>query len=101
MSKKKNKETANSDEEDEVDLRAYIKQLHDKTQTTIADSVVNIKNYVDQKYTVLKGFIDQNTAEINKVRTVSLETKTSATEILKRVDSLEERIHHLEEVNKQ
>ena len=99
MSKKKNKETANSDEEDEIDLRAYIKQLHDKTQTTIADSVVNIKNYVDQKYTVLKGFIDQNTAEINKVRTVSLETKTSASEILKRVDSLEERVHHLEEVN--
>ena len=102
MSKKKNnKDPATSDEEDEVDLRAYIKQLHDKTEKTIADSVVNIRNYVDQKYTALKGFLDQNTAEINKVRTVSLETKTSASEILKRVDSLEERVHHLEEVNKE
>ena len=66
MSKKKtNKDPATSDEEEEVDLPAYIKQLHDKIQTTIADSVVNIKNYVDQKYTALKGFIDQNVAEIS------------------------------------
>ena len=98
------KTTADSKEEvkkdnDELDLRSLMLKLNADTQQSITQSEDNIKTYIDEKYRALKGFVDQNVAEINKVRGTTLQNKLDVSVLKKEMESLAERVHTVEEDN--